>query len=193
MKKISPTVPNSSEVAIGLAFMVTGFGHTKDVFATDQYQQHADIHGGYVGIVADMYKYAYFVEQWYADNVDPDAESWGVIAYDVSEPLGTWLFDHPDAFTGDHVSPEFADRAEQMIREHYDLPAVKAAQPEGSAMKISDLINQLVEAKNIHGDVDVLTRGSQPQKMVDAIEARVVKTTRRKAVFIGQPKAVAAD
>ena len=46
----------------------------------------------------------------------------------------------------------------------------------------------LSEFKSDKGDLDVLTRGSESQKMVDALEVRVVKTSKRTAVFIGKPK-----
>jgi len=58
-------------------------------------------------------------------------------------------------------------------------------------MKLSTLLAQLRTALDNNGDLDVLTRGSEPQKMVDAVEVRVVKTAKRTAVFIGKPKPTA--
>ena len=55
-------------------------------------------------------------------------------------------------------------------------------------MKISTLIRLLTATLSDKGDLDVLTRGSESQKMVDALEVRVVKTSKRTAVFIGKPK-----
>ena len=55
-------------------------------------------------------------------------------------------------------------------------------------MTIGELITRLNTLRNLHGDLDVLTRGSQPQKMVDVLEVREVKTSKRTAVFIGKPK-----
>lgn len=53
-------------------------------------------------------------------------------------------------------------------------------------MTVQELMNKLQELGN--PDLPVLTRGSEAQKMVDAIEVRVVKTKLRTAVFIGKVK-----
>lgn len=55
-------------------------------------------------------------------------------------------------------------------------------------MKLSELIRQLSALHTQHGDLDVLTRGSEPQKMVDALDVRRVRTAKREAIFIGKPK-----
>ncbi len=55
-------------------------------------------------------------------------------------------------------------------------------------MDVSELIAQLTAINRDTPNLDVLTRGSAPQKMVDAIEVRVVRTAKRTAVFIGKPK-----
>lgn len=55
-------------------------------------------------------------------------------------------------------------------------------------MKISELIRVLQTLQAGCGDLDVLTRGSEPQKMVDALDVRKVRTAKREAVFIGKPK-----
>lgn len=63
-------------------------------------------------------------------------------------------------------------------------------------MKLHQLISQLraIASEQPNGEnLDVLTRGSEAHKMVDAVEVRVVKTKNRTAVFIGKPKAVTAD
>ena len=57
-------------------------------------------------------------------------------------------------------------------------------------MKLDELREQLADMRAQHGNLDVLTRGSEPQKMVDVIEVRKVKTSKRTAVFIGKPKPV---
>lgn len=56
-------------------------------------------------------------------------------------------------------------------------------------MTVAELIRAL---QVLPGDLPVLTRGSEPQKMVDALEVRQVSTTKRTAVFIGKPKASTA-
>ena len=53
-------------------------------------------------------------------------------------------------------------------------------------MTIEQLIRQLQQLNN--PTFDVLTRGSEPTKMVDALEVRIVKTAKRTAVFIGKSK-----
>lgn len=55
-------------------------------------------------------------------------------------------------------------------------------------MTVQELIDRLQALDN--PTLPILTRGSEAQKMVDALEVRVVKTKLRTAVFIGKPKAV---
>lgn len=57
-------------------------------------------------------------------------------------------------------------------------------------MTVEQLIARLQALDN--PTLSILTRGSEAQKMVDALEVRVVKTPKRTAVFIGKPKAEAA-
>lgn len=56
-------------------------------------------------------------------------------------------------------------------------------------MTVAELIRAL---QVLPQDLPVLTRGSEPQKMVDAVEVRTVNTSKRSAVFIGKPKASTA-
>ena len=53
-------------------------------------------------------------------------------------------------------------------------------------MKVHELIRRL---QQMDPHLDVLTRGSEPAKMVDAVEVREVRTSKRTVVFIGKPKA----
>ena len=55
-------------------------------------------------------------------------------------------------------------------------------------MTLTELIAQLQNLRDQHGNLPVLTRGSTPAKMTDATEVRKLKTTRRDVVFIGKPK-----
>ena len=52
--------------------------------------------------------------------------------------------------------------------------------------QLQEIVTRLVAEG--HGDLDVLTRGSEAQKMVAADNVRVVKTKLRTAVFIGKVK-----
>lgn len=178
-----------ANVAITLAFLVTGFEAAHCAALASGVgtlpEQHAETHGGHIGIVANLYDYAEHIED--CISLQNSSDFPGVIQYEVIEPLGKWLFNNPDAFT-EYPSDLFLDHASNTIDRWFN-PAPSGAQPETSTMKISTLIRLLTATLSEKGDLDVLTRGSEPQKMVDALEVRVVKTSKRTAVFIGKPKA----
>jgi len=182
------TKPDPQEVAITLAFLAIGFEdahRASDEAGSDLGDQHASNHGGHIRIVADLYDYAEYIEECL--TIYDDAEYPGVVHYEVTEPLGRWLFNNPDAFT-EPLSDSFAEHASDTIDRWFN-PAAPAAQPETSTMKLSELIRQLQAVQSRSDvDLDVLTRGSEPQKMVDATDVRTVKTAKRTAVFIGKPK-----
>ena len=159
------------------------------------YEHHAGRHSGMVGIVMDLYYQAVAIHQHIVALEQECPELWntniGVYEYEVVESLGAWLFDHPDAFSeGPHASVAFNQELERATNEWFDLDFPTSTNESTTAMTVTELISKL---SALPGNLPVLTRGSEAQKMVDAIEVREVKTTQRKAVFIGKPKAVTAD
>ena len=185
-----------SIIAVQLHFLMDSFHRASHIAHipegdNERYQEHAGNHNGYIGIVWAMTRYAEAVEACMREYEDAGHDFPGVFEYDVTEELGKWLFRHPDWFT-DVPSAQFDIHMRNTIRDWFEsgiTPAASAAQPETSTMKLSTLIAQLRSTEALHGDLDVLTRGSEPQKMVDALEVRVVKTAKRTAVFIGKPTA----
>lgn len=182
-------------------YLFQGFNDQRDIMLVNCrpdgntiFDAHADVHGGEVGIVMDLYYAACVVEAYISSLEAVNPELWdrgpGVIEYELISELGRWLFEHPEDF-GDSVTSmcSFASYMKPLVHTWFYPPGAPAPQLESTTMKLSQLIEQLRELYNVSGNVDVLTRGSQPHKMVDAIEARVVKTSRRTAVFIGKPKA----
>lgn len=182
--------------AIQLAFLMDGFnqshkwqfGHGAE---GDKYETHADAHNGYIGIVADMEQYGQVVHELMSRE-STNHEFPGVFEYEITEDLGKWLFAHPEHFNDMFVPLEFNTYALGKIRSWFNPnqpPVVEATSPEESnPMKLSSLIEQLTAILEDKGDYDVLTRGSEAQKMVDADNVRVVKTKLRTAVFIGKVK-----
>lgn len=151
------------------------------------YSIHADNHGGHIGIVSSMYEHASTIV--YLLNQQNTQDFPGVFEYEVTEELGRWLFNNPEHFSTGSVSNEFYRYAKGQIQSWFTPAPVSedTTTEESITMKVSDLITQL---QRLDPTMDVLTRGSEPTKMVDAIEVRVVKTPRRTAVFIGKPKPV---
>lgn len=176
----------------------------------ETYELHADIHGGHIGIVSDMYDNAEWIEG-YLSECYPTQEFPGVIAYEVYEPLGAWLFAHPEK-TFDHFVIHAKDVIDNWFAEGVArhnaalvslgrvpaadpattaLPTLNASQPadvtkESTTMKISDLISQLDSLRGDLGDVDVVIGGSAVGKFVDVQEVRRVKTPKRTTVYIGK-------
>jgi hypothetical protein len=163
-----------------------------DHITLDQMEEHAARHSGMVGCVMDLYYYAAWLDQAISDLYKEDETIWdkspGVFEYEVVEELGQWLFLNPDDFQdGPGVTSAFVAQANQAIRNWFD----KEPQPtESSTMTVNELITQL---QRLDGALPVLTRGSESTKMVDVSDVRLVKTAKRRAVFIGKPKAVTAD
>ena len=96
------------------------------------YEQHADTHNGYIGIVSSMAAYAYAVydalDEYILANYFDNAEYPGVFEYEVTEELGAWLFANPDAFTED-FSQAFIDQTKAKIEAWFN-PVPKGTQPE---------------------------------------------------------------
>lgn len=187
--------------AIQLAFLMDGFNQShKCQFGHgaegDKYETHADKLGGYIGIVEAMQQYGQVVHEL-VSRESIDREFPGVFEYEVTEDLGKWLFAHPEHFNDMFVPLEFTTYALGKIRSWFNPnqpPVAEATSPEESnSMKLNQLqeiVTRLVAEG--HGDLDILTRGSEAQKMVDADNVRVVRTAKRTAVFIGKVKPEAA-
>lgn len=203
--------------AIALVFLMDGFNACHgwwcgdDQTAEDNYEYHSGRHGGYIGIIFDMGKYAKWVEA-YLDSVGPDKNFPGVFHYEVTEALGKWIFDNPDATFAEfdtyalpYCQAWFANGlaahlAATRLLDPVPGPAVpadnnptlNASQPadatkkESTTMKISDLMSQLNTLHAAHGDVDVIIRGAGPTTFTDVQEVRRVKTAKREAVYIGK-------
>ena len=208
----------NQEVAICLVFLMDGFNHEHGFkfgngAAASKYGVHADAHDGYIGIVSDFAIYAEWIEEFLSDNYRTQ-DFPGVFHYEVTEELGKWLFNHPDAtpqqFFG-HAAFEIDEwfakglaaylRSVSRMDDSPDMPTaphsgltLNASQPadvtkEGSTtMKIIDLIDTLNTIQDNHGNVDVVIRGSKETTFVDAQEVRYVKTAKRKTVYIGKAK-----
>lgn len=96
------------------------------------YEQHANTHNGYIGIVSNMAAYAYAVydalDEYILANYFDNAEYPGVFEYEVTEELGAWLFTRPEAFT-EEVSQTFIDQAKAKIEAWFN-PVSKGTQSE---------------------------------------------------------------
>lgn len=181
--------------AVQLAFLMDGFnqshkwqfGHGAE---GDKYETHVVDHNGYIGIVEAMQQYGQVVHELMSRE-STDREFPGVFEYEITEDLGKWLFAHPEHFNDMFVPLEFNTYALGKIRSWFtpnQQPVAEATSPESTTMTVEQLIAQLQALDN--PTLPVLTRGSEAQKMVDAIEVRVVKTKLRTAVFIGKPKTI---
>lgn len=167
----------------------------------ETYEVHSSNHGGYIGIVDSMEKYAALVE-WAVEafktthfkHFHKELELPGVLEYEITEELGKWLFYHPEHFSDSEIPMAFEIEILRRLAQWFYpnaaiavQPVAEATQPESTTMTVEQLIRALQALDN--PSLPVLTRGSAPQKMVDAIEVRVVETAKRTAVFIGKPKA----
>lgn len=113
---------------VQLVFLMDGFNAAcKDrayvslaerVANNDLHTRHSDTHNGYIGIVSNMAAYAFALEaaldEYILANYFDNVVYPGVFEYEVTEELGTWLFNNPDAFT-EEVSQAFIDRAKAMV------------------------------------------------------------------------------
>lgn len=97
------------------------------------YEQHANTHNGYIGIVSNMAAYAYAVcdalDEYILTNYFDNVEYPGVFEYEVTEELGAWLFTRPEAFTEGRTSPQFKSQAKAKIEAWFN-PVPKGTQPE---------------------------------------------------------------
>lgn len=179
-------------------YLFQGFKHAQKVNlieGNDIYEQHANTHGGEVGSVMDLFYCAdmitHYIKRLEADDQNLWDSSPGVMEYEVVSDLGGWLFDNPDAFDENPGQLcVWETHMQAAIDKWFNPPVANATQPESeSTMKLSDLISKLEAIQSAQdNDLDVLTRGSEPQKMVDVSDVRVVTTSKRTAVFIGKPK-----
>jgi hypothetical protein len=180
----------ATSVALATAYLKAGFDGCKKANQST-YEEHNDVHGGDVGITDSLVGIAEYIE----DTLSKDytcANYDGVIQYELYEDkLGPWLFYHPDYFLTSKPSSEFKAHLQTTLAEWFSKsnPPAQATNQESTTMTVNELITQL---QRLDGALPVLTRGSEPQKMVDALEVRVIKTAHRQAVFIGKPK-VQAD
>jgi hypothetical protein len=188
--------------AVQLAFLMDGFNQSRTdcgLQAQDTYEVHSGNHGGYIGIVCDMYDYAVLVDQEldnycneYYEKHGTETNYPGVFEYEVTEEIGKWLFYHPEHFSSSAASEAFAAETFRRTRFWFALnqPPVSedTTTPRESTMTVEQLIAQLQALDN--PTLEILTRGSEANKMVEASVARVVKTKTRTAVFIGKPKAL---
>lgn len=85
------------DIAVAVAYLWQGFDKTACIQPRSEYELHAAIHGGALGIVSALWRPAYIVEQIVNKAVVAGTEFPGVIQYEVYEELGSWLFDHPAA------------------------------------------------------------------------------------------------
>lgn len=96
------------------------------------YEQHANTHNGYIGIVSVMAAYAFALEaaldEYILANYFAIVEYPGVFEYEVTEELGAWLFTRPEAFT-EEVSQTFIDQAKAKIEAWFN-PVSKGTQSE---------------------------------------------------------------
>ena len=177
-------------IAITAHYLKAGFDALSKV-DHELRDDHSDIHSGDTGITASMVMHAEFIENLVQDKY-LEQEPPGVMSYEITEGLlGPWLFANPQQFLTSRVSDAFQRHVKVTLDEWFQItqPA-QATNQEESTMTVSELITQL---QRLDGALPVLTRGSEAQKMVDAIQVREVKTPTRRAVFIGKPKAVTAD
>ena len=106
------------DCAIQAVFLSNGFFGAQQAQPEPSGQLHADIHGGQIGIVADLCHYADFIEG--ALEKYAAVEDWpGVFQYEVSESLGAWLYAHPDEFTEGGVGSAFKEHATNVIEEWF--------------------------------------------------------------------------
>jgi hypothetical protein len=104
--------------AIQAVFLSNGFFEAQLAQPEPSAELHSGIHGGQIGIVADLCSYADFIE----DVLEKYTviEDWpGVFQYEVSESLGAWLYEHPDEFTNDGVGSAFKEHATKAIEEWF--------------------------------------------------------------------------
>lgn len=198
--------------AIQLNYLMAGFNAQRE--DSTLYQYHSDLHGGHIGITVDFYDHALVVAQLITERLQDPQGFPGVFEYEITEDLGKWLFEHPDATQG-----EFEAHARHIVHwwfqdglagqasaescaannsagdsNHVELNSPQlVGEKKESTMKVNDLISTLQNLREIHGDVDVVVRGNTPKGFVDALEVRSVKTTKRRAVYIGKPSRPAAQ
>lgn len=185
------TTALNHNIAVALVYLMDGFDaeHQRDnaynEYDSETYKGHADLHGGHIGIVSDLYAYAEWIELYVLSFGEQDFP--GVIQYEVYESLGEWIFQHPEK-----SYEEFKAYAKTAIDHWFAVNSLNASQladvtkEESTTMKISDLISQLDSLKGDLGDVDVVIGGSAPGKFIDVQEVRRVKTPRRTTVYIGK-------
>jgi hypothetical protein len=199
---IHATSTDIINVAVATHFLMEGFDKRNDDFTGRAlYNEIADDKGGYLGVVNWMSEKARVLEglvEKICQEISDDFP--GVIQYELYGDFGSWLFDHPD-----WADDDFIAYADKQIQKWLNLPAsphptrppmlnpsqpVEVEKDQGKIMKISDLMRQLDQIQNDHGDLDVVLRGNSPKGIADADEVRTVKTASRRAVFIGKPVTV---
>lgn len=176
----------NADIAITTAYLKAGFDSCKKANQS-VYDTHNGVHGGDIGITDSLVGIAEYIENTLQTEY-ADAEYQSVIQYELYEDMfGPWLFANPNYFLTDKPSAEFMRYVRQALDEWFKVsPPAQATNQEESTMTVNELITQL---QRLDGSLPVLTRGSEPQKMVDALEVRTIKTPIRTAVFIGKPKA----
>lgn len=190
---MTTTIPidQARNIAATATYLWNGFrAQHLAVEDNDTYDLHSDDHGGECGIITDLWEYAEFLETLISTEKYREVGYPGIFHYEVVEDkLGPWLYNHPEHFSS-RISPTFMYHAIAVLDSWLDLsPTPAKATPESSTMTVAQLIAAL---SGLDQSLPVLTRGSEAQKMVDALEVRTVKTAARRAVFIGKPKAVTA-
>ena len=85
------------DIAVAVTYLWQGFESAAVVHPQAEYELHADIHGGEIGIIGALWQPACIIERIVNKAVVAGTEFPGVIQYEVYEGLGSWLFDHPAA------------------------------------------------------------------------------------------------
>jgi hypothetical protein len=189
---ITYTAAHARDIATFTTYLWQGFDEahkSAEGEHKDLYEEHSGRHSGQIGIVMDLYYYANWIfEFMLAFNPHDELIYDGVFEYEVVEGLGSWLFYNPDCFEdGPEVSKNFEEFASEIIPKWFKAEPLQKEST--TTMTINDLITHLTVLKSEgKGDYDVLTRGSESTKMVDVSDVRLVKTAKRRAVFIGKPK-----
>lgn len=192
---MTTTIPTNQAqgIAVTSTYLWNGFrGQHLAVEDNDTYDLHSDDHGGECGIITGLWEYAEFLETLTNTEKYSEVGYPGSFLYEVVEDkLGAWLYNHPEHFSTWHVTEKFKDHTIAVFDSWLGLSLTPAkATPESSStMTVAQLIAAL---SGLDQSLPVLTRGSEAQKMVDALEVRTVKTAARRAVFIGKPKAQAS-
>ena len=104
--------------AVCLAYLKDGFVQEGDKPGNKaNYESHANVHGGHIGIVNNLYIYAEWIEEHLSAHYygRDDIEWPGVFHYEVTEELGEWLFDNPDHFNDERVTFDFVAHATPVI------------------------------------------------------------------------------